>query len=324
MTTLGTFGGLVREDLVRHGTRLTNPGFVSLFSYRFGTWRDDLPAGKVRKLLRLPYLAMHRRARNRHRIELHYTAVMGRRLRLSGRGDIVIGNRVVVGDDCSIGQGVTLGKTRDDATGWPVIGDRVSIGPGAVIAGDIHVGNDVVVGPNSVVLADLPAGTRVTARPAAPAKNPRSPSEPGLPMAATMRRYATSSAARPLAGALQRLRWRTRRIAIEEPSNIGPGLQVHRDGNLVIGQGVRLGRDAAIGYGVTIGWRDASDGTTATVTRLGDRVELAAGAVVLAGVTVGDDVRIGANAVVAADVPAGEAVVCPPAGVLRSLRPTSA
>jgi serine O-acetyltransferase len=322
MTSIRSFVELVREDLVRHGSRVSNPGFLALFSYRFGAWRDGLRAGKVRKLLRLPYLVLHRRVRNRHRIELHYTAVVGRRLRLSGRGDVVIGNRVVLGDDCSVGQGVTLGKTREDATGWPVIGDRVAIGPGAVIAGDIRVGDDVVVGPNSVVLADVPAGARVSARAAVPENVPGDPSECGASAVASTRPYGAAIGARPLTSALHRSVLRMRRIGIQDVAGLGSGLRLHRDGNISIGEGVTIGRDGVVGYGVTIGWRAEVAMAPAPVTRLGDRVLLGSGSVVLAGVTIGDDARIGVNAVVTDDVPAGAGVVCPPAGVLRSLRAT--
>jgi serine O-acetyltransferase len=324
MPSMRSFAGLVREDYARHGSRLSNPGFVALFSYRFGRWRDGLPAGKVRKLLRLPYLVLHRRVRNRHRIELHYTTVVGRRVRLSGRGDIVIGNRVVLGDDCSVGQGVTLGKTRDDATGWPVIGDRVAIGPGAVIAGDIRVGDDAVVGPNSVVLADVPAGARVSARGAVPEKVPENPVAPGASGTASTRVFEATTGARPLASALQRFVTRMRRISIEDAASVGPGLRLHRDGNIAIGEAATIGRDGLVGYGVTVGWRDDVEASRTPVTRLGDRVVLGSGSVVLAGVTIGDDARIGVNAVVTDDVPAGAGVVCPRAGVLRSLRATTA
>lgn len=310
---------LVREDVVRHGSRLTHPGSVAMFTYRFGTWRGDLPPGRLRKALRLPYLLMHRRVRNRHRIELHYTASLGRRVRLSRRGDIVIGNRVVVGDDCSIGQGVTVGKTRPDSRGWPVIGDRVTIGPGAVVAGDIRIGDDVVVGPNSVVLADVPAGARVSARPAVPESAPVD----GLPGLGTTRLHTAGSRSLPFVDSLRRRLARRRRIFLPDECDIGSGLRLPRDGNVAFGDGVVLGRDCVIGYGVTIGWRgDATAGPT--TTRLGDRVVVGAGAVVLDGATIGDDARIGVNAVVATDVLAGAGAVCPPAAVLRSLRPTPA
>jgi serine O-acetyltransferase len=318
MPSLSALLALVRQDLARHGGRLTNPGFVALTTYRFGWWRDGLPPGVARKLLRVVYVALHRRVRNRHRIELHYTTQVGRRVRLSGRGDMVIGNRVVIGDDCSIGHGVTLGKPRDDTVGWPVLGSRVSIGPGAVVVGGIQLGDDVVVGPNAVVMADVPPGARVVARPAVPVVAEEAVRASGWELRAKAARPRYPGP--PVIGWLGR---RLRRIDIAPGAQVGRGLRLPRGGRVSVADGVRLGDDCVLGYGVTVGWRDVPD-TPAPITRLGDRVVLGAGAVVLAGVTVGDDVRIGPNAVVAADVAAGGSVAAPPVGILKRLRPTPA
>ena len=316
MASLAVLLATLREDLRRHGGDLTNPGFVALVAYRFGRWRDGLPPGVLRKALRVPYVAMHRRVRNRHRIELHYTVQLGRRVRLSGRGETVIGNRVVIGDDCVIGPGVTIGKTRDEATGWPVIGKRVKIGPGAIVVGDIRVGDDADIGPNSVVLADVPAGTQVTSRPAVV----RETSGSGNPVG----RRREPSDPRPVSNVtlLHRLQWRLQRTRIAPGAQLGRRLTVAPQGRVSIASGVRLGDDCVVGDGVTLGWRDPAR-VTASPTELGSRVVLETGSVVLAGVTVGDDVHVGPNAVVDSDVPAGVAVTCPPAGILRTQRPVS-
>jgi serine O-acetyltransferase len=123
-----------------------------------------VPPKLVGKALRLPYVLIRRRMQNRYRIELHYTASFGRRLRLSDQGGIVIFNRVRIGDDCEIGQGVTIGKTGHAGEGCPELGDRVVVGPGAVIAGNLRVGDDAVIGPNSVVLTSVPSSAVVSAR----------------------------------------------------------------------------------------------------------------------------------------------------------------
>ncbi len=68
---------------------------------------------------------------------------------------VVIHARAVIGRDCVLGQGITIGG-RSKAYGVPVIGDNVYIGPGARILGDITIGNNVIIGPNSVVIASIP------------------------------------------------------------------------------------------------------------------------------------------------------------------------
>jgi serine O-acetyltransferase len=320
MSSRAHLGGMVREDLLRHGGRITDPGFLALASYRFGRWRGDLRAGAVRKVLRLPYLVLHRRVRNRHRIELHYTAVVGRRVLVSERGDIVIGNRVEIGEGCAIGQGVTMGKTSNDARGWPVIGRGVTVGPGAVVVGDISIGDGATIGPNSVVLAGVPAGAVVSTRPAI-----RVPvDDPDPPGAARRLRDDVRASSVPVDGRSGERGLRKRRVHVARSARVGRGLRVDRDGNVGIGHQVSLGDDCVLGYGSTVGWCPDREPSRVPATRLGDRVVLAAGSVVLAGVTVGDDVTIGPNAVISADVAPGATMVCPPAGILRPLRPTTA
>jgi serine O-acetyltransferase len=73
---------------------------------------------------------------------------------------VVIGETAVIGDDVLVYHGVTLGgKTLDPVKRHPTVGDRVIIGAGAKLIGNIHIGNDCAVGANAVVTKDMPAGT---------------------------------------------------------------------------------------------------------------------------------------------------------------------
>lgn len=72
-------------------------------------------------------------------------------------GGIVINKGVVIGKNCNISHGVTIGqRNRGEYKGCPAIGDNVYIGPGAVIVGAIRIGNNVAIGANAVVTKDLP------------------------------------------------------------------------------------------------------------------------------------------------------------------------
>jgi len=71
---------------------------------------------------------------------------------------IVISGDVVFGDDCVIRQGVTVGLRNRNQRGSPRVGNRVDIGAGAKLLGDIVIGDDVAIGANAVVLCDVPAG----------------------------------------------------------------------------------------------------------------------------------------------------------------------
>ena len=72
-------------------------------------------------------------------------------------GGIVVHGDVVIGRNCNISQGVTIGVGgRKGRRGSPRIGDRVYIAPGAKIFGPIEIGNDVAIGANAVVTRSLP------------------------------------------------------------------------------------------------------------------------------------------------------------------------
>ena len=100
-------------------------------------------------------------------IELNQHTQVGYGLRLPHRGGIIIHPQVVIGNNCEIMQGVTIGnnilKSRD---GVAVIGDEVLLSAGAKIIGNVHIGNTVVVGANAVVTKDVMDHTIVAGIPA--------------------------------------------------------------------------------------------------------------------------------------------------------------
>jgi len=72
-------------------------------------------------------------------------------------GQIVVHDQAVIGTNCNISQGVTLGQAnRGPRKGYPVVGDCVYLGPGAKLVGSVRVGNNVAVGANCVVTKDVP------------------------------------------------------------------------------------------------------------------------------------------------------------------------
>ena len=100
-------------------------------------------------------------------IEIHPGATLGRRLFIDHGMGVVIGETAVVGDDVLIYHGVTLGGTgHGRGKRHPTIGDRVVIGAGAKLLGDIELGHDSAVGSNAVVVRSAGPWTTLTGIPA--------------------------------------------------------------------------------------------------------------------------------------------------------------
>ena len=99
-------------------------------------------------------------------VEIHPAATIGRRFFIDHGMGIIVGETAVIGDDVLLYQGVTLGGTGNE-TGkrHPTLGDRVVVGAGAKVLGNIHIGSDTRIGANSVVLSDVPAHSTVVGIP---------------------------------------------------------------------------------------------------------------------------------------------------------------
>jgi serine O-acetyltransferase len=79
----------------------------------------------------------------------------------------VINHKAVIGEDCNIAQGVTIGiVNRGTNKGCPVVGNRVWIGANAVIVGSIKIGNDALIAPLSYVIEDVPEKAVIMGNPA--------------------------------------------------------------------------------------------------------------------------------------------------------------
>jgi len=79
---------------------------------------------------------------------------------------LVVGGTTVIGEDCTLLQGVTLGEARFSEDACPRIGNRVTIGVNAAVLGGISIGDDAFVGAGAVVLEDVPAASLAVGTPA--------------------------------------------------------------------------------------------------------------------------------------------------------------
>lgn len=99
-------------------------------------------------------------------IEIHPGAKIGERLFIDHGLGVVIGETAEIGDDVLLYQGVTLGGTGNQCgKRHPTLGNRVVVGTGAAILGDIRLGDGVRVGAGSVVVHSVPEGATVVGIP---------------------------------------------------------------------------------------------------------------------------------------------------------------
>ena len=99
-------------------------------------------------------------------VEIHPAAQLGRRFFIDHAMGVVIGETTIVGDDCVLYQGVTLGGTGNECgKRHPTLGDNVTVGTGAKVLGNITIGDNVRIGGNSVVVKDVPSDSTVVGIP---------------------------------------------------------------------------------------------------------------------------------------------------------------
>lgn len=100
-------------------------------------------------------------------IQIPMSVNLGGGLRFCHYSCIVFAYDVVIGSNCSIHQGVTIGRVfGGEKAGVPTIGDKVIIFPGAKVIGNIRIGNNVVIGANATVVTDVPDNCVVAGTPA--------------------------------------------------------------------------------------------------------------------------------------------------------------
>ncbi len=99
-------------------------------------------------------------------IEIHPGAQIGRRFFIDHGMGVVIGETAVIGDDCTLYHGVTLGGTSwNKGKRHPTLHNGVVVGAGAKVLGPIEIGESARIGSNSVVVKEVPEGATVVGIP---------------------------------------------------------------------------------------------------------------------------------------------------------------
>ena len=100
-------------------------------------------------------------------IEIHPGATIGNRVFIDHGMGVVIGETAVIGDDCTLYHGVTLGGTSwNKGKRHPTLEQGVVIGAGAKVLGPITIGKNAKIGSNAVVVKDVPENATAVGIPA--------------------------------------------------------------------------------------------------------------------------------------------------------------
>jgi serine O-acetyltransferase len=152
---------------------LTQQGLWALLQYRIAAavYRSSIPHF-IKRPIMLLLVAWQKAVEIFTGISLPYTAMIGPGLYIGHFGNIIINGNAVIGSDCNLSQGVTIGVSgRGENRGVPVIGNRVYFGANAIIVGHITVGDDVVISGNSLVNCNVPPHCTVVGVPASVVNN---------------------------------------------------------------------------------------------------------------------------------------------------------
>ena len=100
-------------------------------------------------------------------IEIHPGATIGRGLFIDHGMGVVIGETTIIGDNCTIYQGVTLGGTgKEKGKRHPTLGNNVMVGSGAKVLGPFTVGDNSKIAAGAVVLSEVPPNSTCVGVPA--------------------------------------------------------------------------------------------------------------------------------------------------------------
>lgn len=155
------------KDLERYPPRpfLKEQSIWAIKLYRWGRLVDSQNNGLFKKLKLQLYWLLFRLVETLTGISLPKGAVIGPGLRIWHFGNIFINSGSIIGRNCTLRQGVTIGNRYENGP-LPVIGNNVEIGAYAQILGGVKIGDNVKIGAMSVVLSDIPSGATAVGIPA--------------------------------------------------------------------------------------------------------------------------------------------------------------
>ena len=145
-------------DLKRYGgfrAFLREQSIYCILIYRFGRYVDTVKCFYLKRILNIIYYFLFRIVETIFATSIPKESQIGGGLRIWHFGQIFINSKVIIGVNCTLRHGVTIGNKSNDNKA-PVIGDNVDIGANSMLIGDIVVGSNCVIGAMTLVNCDVP------------------------------------------------------------------------------------------------------------------------------------------------------------------------
>ncbi len=142
-------------------------GFWASFQYRCAHFVYNMRIPIVKQVLLAICLLWQKAIEITTGISIPASARIGHSFYIGHFGGIILNANTVIGNNCNISQGVTIGVSGiDDKRGVPVLGNNVYIGANSVLAGKVDIADNVLVGACSLVTVSVKAASTVVGVPA--------------------------------------------------------------------------------------------------------------------------------------------------------------
>ena len=133
-------------------------GFWAIFQYRFARtiYQSKLPQ-VLKRIILLICLIWQKGIEILTGISIPFSVQIGHSFYIGHFCNIILNSNSIIGNNCNISQGVTLGVSgQGEKRGVPILGDNVYVGANAVIAGKVKIGDNVIIVANSLVNKSIP------------------------------------------------------------------------------------------------------------------------------------------------------------------------
>lgn len=160
---------IIKADLYRHGGLSGIKGFLKglrIPRFRYMYIFRKISESKKYSPKWLFFTLLKTRYTYKYGFQIPSTTEIGEGFYIGHFGTVVINCRAKIGKNCNVAHGVTIGQAnRGKHKGYPTIGNKVWIGTGSVIVGNIQIGSNVLIAPNSFVNVDIPDNSLVFGNP---------------------------------------------------------------------------------------------------------------------------------------------------------------